>query len=129
MRLLLTFVLMCGVGLGSDVKVDTDESIALNEKFEYVNDEVSISKTGTITVRGKIKNKSDVTYDLVVVKITAKDESGAVLRDDTVNAKPLTITPGSESVVKVLLRPKNKAAKPAVIEWSVVSAMERKSGG
>ena len=127
MRFALTLILLvsCGIAAAAEVTIERSDANSLNEYFEYSNDEISVSKTGTITVRGKIKNISDTTYDLVVVLITVKDASGTFLSLDTCNAKPITIEPGAASIVRVIMRPKRKHVTPAIIEWSIVSAMKK----
>ncbi len=123
MRLLLSFLLLCGVAAAGEIKVVEGDQTSLDKYFEYSFDGIEKKPTDYLQIHGRLKNTSTKNFNFVAVSITLKNNNGKFLGRNAVLTNPGIIAAGDIGFSSVLIKV-DKSDTPAIIEWSVSMATE-----
>lgn len=120
LRILIAFVLVCGVAMGGEIEVKKGDETSLDQYFEFYFDGSDIVVDG-LNIDARVKNVGPHPITGAKVAFTVKDSEGNFIGRDMAGATPSNTEPGGVSFIKgrVILNKKI----PAVIEWSISSGL------
>ncbi len=118
MRILLAFVLMCGVAAAGEIKVvPSSQKTSRDIGLDFVCESVALDFEGDVALKGTVTNTGDSDYWGVMVVFTVKDRDGGFINRDNTLAEPDEIGVGEVGYIDTFVRMEGKS--PAVVEYSV----------